>query len=91
MVSVTQEYVTFTFALSSRINRACLVGDFNGWQVGADPMERMPDGSFRRTKKLPRGRYEYKFYGDGIYWDDLDATDQAINSFGTRNSVINVG
>jgi hypothetical protein len=90
MTARSSERVTFTFSISNLIKQVCLVGDFNHWQVGADPMAKMPDGSFRRAKKLPPGRYEYKFYADGIYWDDLQAEDQAINSFGTRNSVVTI-
>jgi|WetSurMetagenome_2_1015567.scaffolds.fasta_scaffold696101_1 hypothetical protein len=91
MALTTQERVTFRFSLSSLIKRVYLVGDFNQWQVGADPMSKMPDGSFRRTKKLPSGRYEYKFYADGIYLEDLEARVQTINALGTRNSVLTVG
>jgi 1,4-alpha-glucan branching enzyme len=90
MVLKADERVTFTFSLSSKLNRAYLVGDFNGWELGADPMDKVAGGTFRRTLRLPAGRYEYKFFADGIYWDDLDAPDQTINSYGTRNAVVYV-
>ena len=53
-------------------------------------MQPMPDGSFRKTKKLASGKYEYKFYGDGIYWNDPEAKSQIINPYGTLNSVLTV-
>jgi hypothetical protein len=87
----TMEWITFNFSLGNQMKNAYLVGDFNHWKVGADPMQQMFNGSFRRTKKLLSGRYEYKFYADGIYWEDLDAKVQTINSCGTRNSVVTVG
>jgi len=91
MASNTQEWITLTFSPSGAMKQVCLVGDFNQWKVGLDPMKKITDGSFRITKKLPWGRYEYKFYADGIYCDDPQARDQTVNSFGTRNSVLKVG
>jgi 1,4-alpha-glucan branching enzyme len=82
--------VTFVFSPSAPIKKAYLVGDFNNWKVGSDVMQLMPDGSFRKTKKLSTGRYEYKFYADGIYWNDPEAETQAINPYGTLNSVITI-
>jgi hypothetical protein len=90
MLSKAQEWITFIFPLANLTKNVFLVGDFNRWKVGADPMQQMSNGSFRRTKKLPSGRYEYKFYADGIYWEDLDARVQTMNSCGTRNSVVTV-
>jgi 1,4-alpha-glucan branching enzyme len=91
MALKTQEWITLIFSPSAPMKQVCLVGDFNQWKVGVDPMKKVADGSFRITKKLPLGRYEYKFYANGMYWDDPQATDQTVNSFGTRNSVLRVG
>jgi 1,4-alpha-glucan branching enzyme len=91
MASNTQERITLTFSPSATVKQVCLVGDFNQWKVGVDPMKKVTEGSFRITKKLPLGRYEYKFYADGLYWDDPQARDQTVNSFGTMNSVLKVG
>jgi len=86
-----QEQVTFTFSPSAPLKKVYLVGDFNQWEVGVDPMKMGVDGSFQRTRKLSPGRYEYKFYADGVYWDDPEAKEHAVNSFGTRNAVVTVG
>jgi 1,4-alpha-glucan branching enzyme len=91
MESRKQELVTFKFSLPNVVKNVFIVGDFNHWKVGADPMQQMFNGTFQRTKRLLAGRYEYKFYADGVYWDDPQAIDQTINSFGTRNSVLKVG
>lgn len=90
MVVKAGERVTFVFSPSAPIKKAYLVGDFNKWKLGADVMQAMPDGSFRKGKKLAPGKYEYKFYADGIYWNDPEAEGQAVNPFGTLNSVITV-
>jgi len=90
MVVKTAGQVTFVFSPGSKIRRAFLVGDFNGWDNAADPMQLVADGSFRTTKRLAPGRYEYKFYADGIFWSDAEAEGQVLNPFGTLNSVITV-
>ena len=90
MVVKAGERVTFIFSPSAPIKKVSLVGDFNKWKLGADVMQQMPDGSFRKTKKLTSGKYEYKFYADGIYWNDPEAEAQAINSYGTLNSVLTI-
>ncbi len=91
MASKKQETITFNFSPSVPMKIVCLVGDFNEWKVGKDPMKKNSDGSFRIAKKLPPGRHEYKFYADGLFWDDPHAQEQTVNSFGTRNSVVTVG
>lgn len=90
MVVKSANQVTFVFSPGGQIKNASLVGDFNGWDIFADPMQPMSDGSFRKTRKLPAGRYEYKFYADGIFWNDPEGESQAINPYGTLNSVITV-
>ena len=90
MVVKAGERITFVFSPSAPIKKAYIVGDFNKWKLGADAMQLMPDGSFRKTKKLPTGIYEYKFYADGIYWNDPEADTQVVNPYGTQNSVLNV-
>jgi 1,4-alpha-glucan branching enzyme len=91
MASKKEESIILTFSPSAAMKQVSLVGDFNQWKVGVDPMKKVHDGSFRITKKLSWGRYEYKFYADGVYWDDPQAKGQTVNSFGTRNSVLKVG
>jgi 1,4-alpha-glucan branching enzyme len=90
MVVKAGSRITFIFSPSTPIKQACLVGDFNKWKLSADVMQQMPDGSFRKTKKLAPGHYEYKFYADGIYWNDPEAESQTINPYGTLNSVVTI-
>jgi 1,4-alpha-glucan branching enzyme len=90
MANKNGKRVTFTFCPSAPIQKAYLVGDFNNWTIGLDDMKLMDDGSFQKIKILPPGRYEYKFYADGIYWNDPNTDAQVINPFGTLNSVIPV-
>ena len=43
----------------------CLVGDFNDWQPGANPMQRMPDGRWMASLELHHGHHLYLFLVDG--------------------------
>jgi hypothetical protein len=54
--------VTFSLPgdMANSAESACVVGDFNGWQVGATPMKKSRDGSFTATVNLSCGG-EYQF------------------------------
>lgn len=42
-----------------------LVGDFNGWDLAAHPMRRMPDGRWMASLDLHHGHHQYLFIVDG--------------------------
>jgi 1,4-alpha-glucan branching enzyme len=42
-----------------------VVGDFNQWDPGANPMTRMPDGQWVARLELRHGHYRYLFLVDG--------------------------
>jgi 1,4-alpha-glucan branching enzyme len=42
-----------------------LVGDFNGWDREATPMQRMPDGRWMASLELKHGHHRYLFVVDG--------------------------
>jgi hypothetical protein len=90
MVQKTGRRVTFIFTPGSKISNAFLVGSFNNWSTAADPMQRMSDGTFRKSKRMDPGRHEYKFYADGLYWNDAEAEAQILNNYGTLNSLVTV-
>ena len=52
-----------------------LVGDFNDWDVAAQPLKKQKDGSFKAVVELPVGaEYQYRFVIDGQTWEnDWDA------------------
>ncbi|MBI4279190.1 MAG: isoamylase early set domain-containing protein [Armatimonadetes bacterium] len=65
-----------------------LVGDFNGWDVTATPMEPGLDGSWRITVDLPPGEHQYKFHVDGTWWNDPHDHKRVPNPWGSENSVV---
>ena len=42
-----------------------LVGDFNGWDLAATPMQRMPDGRWMASLELRHEDHQYLFVVDG--------------------------
>jgi len=81
-----------TFALPGAISaeRACLVGDFNDWDVQATPMYLEDDGAFTVTIELAPGHeYQFRYLVDGIEWhNDWHADRYTPNPFGSDNSVV---
>jgi hypothetical protein len=65
-----------------------LVGDFNGWSLGATPLERQ--GSVWSVEvSLPPGRHVYAFVVDGEEWvADASAPRAPEDEFGRPSSVI---
>ena len=64
-----------------------LAGDFNNWDTKAAPMHKGPDGTWRLSVPLVPGRYEYRFFADGVWRDDPRAQQRAANALGTENCV----
>lgn len=58
-----------------------LVGDFNDWDVNAQPLKKQKDGSFKATVELPIGtEYQYRFVIDGTTWENDWAADKYVAS-----------
>ena len=64
-----------------------LAGDFNNWDTNAAPMQKRADGIWRLSVPLAPGRYEYRFFADGVWQDDPAAQQRAANALGTENCV----
>ena len=68
-----------------------LCGDFNQWSPSTLRMIRQ--GASDRWEKrltLPPGRYEYKFLVDGAWTADPSTRNEALNAFGSINSILDV-
>ena len=68
----------------------CVSGDFNKWDEHRHLLKRKPGGFWEKTLMLPPGRYEYKFRVDGNWLLDPANGYSCENSYGSRNSVIEV-
>ncbi len=76
----------FTFPAPTT-RQVSLAGDFNNWDTDAAPMHKGADGTWRLSVPLGPGRYEYRFYADGVWQDDPSARQRAANALGTENCV----
>src|SRR6266404_4688488 len=88
--SQTKKYTgsSTQFALHAPTTRQVLLaGDFNNWDTNAAPMQKGPDDIWRLGVPLRPGRYEYRFYADGVWRDDPSAQQRAANAMGTQNCV----
>lgn len=75
----------------------CVAGEFNNWDPTATPMERQQSGEWSAMLRLLPGTYEFKYVADGTWCcepsvDDGEycGEDAVLNSFGTKNRVIEV-
>ena len=68
-----------------------LAGDFNDWNTTQYSMRKFKNGKCVKKLKLKPGRYEYQFVVDGHWCIDEENPNRQTNSFGSENSVIEVG
>lgn len=72
---------------ASQVN---IAGDFNNWDIHRLPMKRNKENQWEVKIKLPPGRYEYKYFVDGAWFDNVPGVEKVWNSYGTQNCVIYV-
>lgn len=68
-----------------------LVGEFNGWNPRATPMNRLRNGEFKVTLDLEAGRdYCFRYLIEGREWENDWAADAYVPSgiAGEENSVV---
>jgi 1,4-alpha-glucan branching enzyme len=83
-------HVTFVCREAPDAKQVYVAGDFNEWNPSGSRMCRYRDGTFRAKVSLAPGEYQYKFVVDGVWLNDSEAEVQAVNSYGTVNSVVRV-
>lgn len=65
-----------------------VAGDFNNWDASANPLQKMPDGSWQGQVPLSHGHHRYVFVVDGQPILDPRATGVARNENNERVSLI---
>ena len=81
--------IEFTFR-APEAKKVYIAGTFNDWNAKSMPMKKGKDGTWRIMVKLSPGRYEYKYFVDGTWAEDVPGAELATNPFGTNNCVIGV-
>ena len=72
-------------------DQVCIAGDFNEWNILANPMKRLKNGDFTTQIELQPGRdYQFRYHIDGTRWEnDWQADKYVPNPFGdSDNSVV---
>ena len=67
-----------------------VVGSFNGWTVGAQPLADIGDGWWRAVLDLPRGIHQFRYVADGQWYTDFAAHGVEHGKYGL-NSLLIVG
>jgi 1,4-alpha-glucan branching enzyme len=88
-VAETQKEVEFTF-FNPEVKSVFLAGSFNDWNTESLPMVKGKDGTWKTRVKLQQGTYEYKYFVDGIWAQDMPCDDLNLNPYGTCNCVLGV-
>jgi len=71
-----------------------VVGDFNGWQVGAWPLVNVRAGWWHGTLHLPPGRHHYRFWVEGenqaanAFLPDPENPARAESGYGSDHSLL---
>jgi 1,4-alpha-glucan branching enzyme len=72
-----------------------VAGTFNDWNPSAQAMMKSPNGEWAAELRLAPGRYEYKFFVDGVWCCEPHLRNEACagdegapNAFGTMNRVL---
>ncbi len=80
----------YFYCIAPGAKKVDLVGDFNEWTAGTNPMDRQPDGSWRTQVALHHGHHHYQFLIDGKPTLDPNAQGIARNARNERVSMISV-
>jgi chromosome partitioning protein len=83
---VTPEGVTFSVQAPAAV-RVQLAGDFNDWRLDGSEME-AAGPVWRKTLKLPPGRYRYRYVIDGEWLRDPHNAVAEPSPFGGEDSVL---
>ena len=90
MITKGRKKDTFRFVLqtSNGVKKVCVAGDFSDWETVR--MRKQKNGSYAVTIPLSAGSYHYKFQVDDEWLLDPDNHNNALNSFGSLNSLAEI-
>ena len=82
--------VTFSVTCEELVDVVRLMGEFNGWDQEAHPLQRRKGGAFSTSLTLAAGReYRFRYLLNGEDWrNDENADAYLPNPFGSEDSVV---
>jgi 1,4-alpha-glucan branching enzyme len=81
-----EKNVEFTFYAPEAME-VFLAGEFNNWDTLSLPLKKDKSGVWKTKINLPPGRYEYKFFADNTWVENLPGAELSSNPYGTQNFV----
>jgi 1,4-alpha-glucan branching enzyme len=87
--NAAMQQIEFTFR-TPEAKKVYIAGTFNDWNTKSMPMKKGKDGTWRIMVKLSPGKYEYRYFVDGAWAQDVPCTDLVPNPFGTFNCEIKI-
>jgi len=87
MTKKNEKKVAFSFH-APWAKEVFLAGEFNHWDIRSMPMKKGKDGDWKVKTSLLPGRYEYKFFADQQWVENLSGEDMVSNPFGTQNLIL---
>ena len=84
-----EQNIEFTFNPGKRYSKVFLFGSFNSWNR-SDLEMKNKDSAYQVTIPLEPGRYQYKFFADGVELIDPANPEKIPNGMGDYNSVLTV-
>ena len=76
---------------ASDAKSVCIVGDFNNWNIHANPMKKLKNGDYTIKLDLePRKEYQYRYFIDESKWENDWNADKYVKSLygDSDNSVV---
>lgn len=92
----TRELCKVTFRLPKEAapdaTQVTLVGDFNQWDTGETPMQKMKNGDFTVTLELACDQeYRFRYLIDNSHWEnDWQADKYVPNCYGSDDSIVDI-
>ncbi len=85
--------ITFTLPkiAASDAKNVCIVGDFNNWNIHANPMKKLKNGDYTIKLDLEPGKeYQYRYFIDELIWENDWNADKYVRSLygDSDNSVV---
>ena len=86
--SLNRKHVTFTFKHDPG-KEVFIAGLFNNWDQKHNKLtETNQPGIYTITMMLAKGRHEYKFVADNVWYIDPKNPESVVNDLGWANSVV---
>ncbi len=94
MIEITKKQngthrVVFVLPEGIEVERACVVGDFNGWEASRHPMKKTKT-RWRAAVDLGPGEYQFRYLVNEGEWYNEESVNRCPNPFGGENALLSL-